>query len=157
MQRQDFRTSDKLTLQVIDSVLTIPMSVTDTALSAGLTSFAGAVTTLNVNSESDDDVTWFLPTNEAFQTVGSIFTDASDDELQNILNYHYLTDTGLPLYTSRIDKAQWNTAEGGNLRLSYDDDNSLFVNSAAVTQANILVANGVVHIIDQYALYHAQP
>ena len=124
------------------------MSITETALSAGLTSFIGAVTTANINLDSEEDATYFIPTNQAFETVGSALNDASDDELQDILNYHYL-NVGPPLYTSRISKAQWNTTEGENVRMSYNDDNSLFVNSAAVTHANILVANGVVHILDQ--------
>lgn len=153
---QNLETTKKLTIHVIDSVLTMPMSVTETALAVGLTSFLGAVTTANMDLNTNDDVTYFLPTDTAFQTVGSALNDASDDELQNILNYHYLNDTGVPLYTSNIDKARWNTAEGENVQLSYENDNSLFVNSAAVTRANMLVANGVAHVIDQYVLYDAR-
>ena len=130
--------------------------MSETVLSAGLTSWVGAVTTANVNLDFEEDATYFLPTNQAFQTVGSALDNASSDELEDVLIYHYLNHTNLPLYTSRISRAQWPTAEGENIILSYNADNNLFVNSAAVTHANILLANGVAHIIDQSVLCGAQ-
>ena len=138
-------------------MLTIPLTLSETALAAGLTSFVGAITTVNTNLDSVEDATYFVPTNDAFEAVESAMNDASDSELQDILEYHYLNSSTTPLYTSLIDSAQQETAAGQNVRLSYNDDSELFVNSAAITHANILVANGVVHIIDQCALLSTEP
>ena len=123
--------------------------MSDAALAAGLTSVLGAATKINLDWWSDDDATYFLPNNEAMRTVGSAINAASDEELQNILMYHCLNHTVSPLYTSGINSANWTTAQGEKVFLSYGDQNSLFVNSAEVVHANILVRNGVVHIIDQ--------
>jgi uncharacterized surface protein with fasciclin (FAS1) repeats len=123
--------------------------MSDAALAAGLTSALGAATKINFDWWSDDDATYFLPSNDAMRAVGSAINGASDEELQNILMYHYLNDTVSPLYTSGIDSATWTTAQGEKVSISYGDQNSLFVNSATVVHPNILVRNGVVHIIDK--------
>lgn len=137
-------------MQLIDSVLTIPLSVSETAINAGLTSFAGAVTTANLNIGQVTDGTFFAPTNEAFETVGSALT-SSDADLTSILQYHYLNgqNNDSPLYTSKISSGSQKTAEGSDVSLSYNDGSDLFVNTAAVTYANLLVQNGVIQIIDQ--------
>ena len=79
----------------IDRVLTPPLSMEDTALAAGLTSAIGAANKLNLDWWRDDDATYFMPNNEAFRKVGSALKDIPDDELRNILTYHYLNDTGI--------------------------------------------------------------
>jgi uncharacterized surface protein with fasciclin (FAS1) repeats len=113
----------------------------------------GAVINVNTNLDSVEDATYFAPTNEAFETVGSAMNDASHSELQHILEYHYINSSSSPLYNPMIDTEHYETAAGQNVRLSYNDGDNLFVNTAAVTHANVLVANGVVHIIDQYTLH----
>lgn len=124
----------------------------ETALTAGLTSFAGAVATANMDLDSITDGTFFVPTNNAFETVGSDMNAASRSELTDILEYHYLEDTSGPLYTSNVDSMRKETAGGKKVTLSYNSGNALFVNTAAVIHANILVQNGVVHIVDQYVV-----
>lgn len=121
----------------------------DTALAAGLTSAMGAANKINLDWWQDHDATYFMPTNEAFRMVGSFFNDISDDELRNILTYHYLNDTETPIYTSKMNTANWTTAGGEDVLLSQSDENELFVNTARLTRANILVQNGVMHIVDQ--------
>lgn len=41
------------------------------------------------------------------------------------------------------------TLNGANLTITIGDEGDIFVNSARVTTANVLVANGVVHVIDE--------
>ena len=121
----------------------------DTALAAGLTSAIGAANKINFDWWRDDYATYFVPNNEAFRKVGSAMNDASDDELQNVLMYHYLNNTEAPIYTTKMDNANWTTAGGEDVLLSQSDQSELFINTARITQANILVSNGVMHIIDQ--------
>ena len=120
----------------------------DTALAAGLTSAIGAANKINLDWWEDNDATYFMPNNEAFRKVGSVFDDISDNDLRDILTYHYLNDTERPLYTSTIKAANWTTA-GGEGVLSHSDTKGTFVNAAKVIQSNILVQNGVMHIIDE--------
>ena len=138
-------------MQLIESVLTIPLPLFETVLNARLTSFAGAVTTANLDVDSVSDGTFFAPTNQAFETVGSALTSASSSDLTDILRYHYISgsNSDSPLYTSRISSASEQTANGDSVSFSYNSGTDLFVNSAAVTYANLLVQNGVVQIIDQ--------
>lgn len=121
----------------------------ETALAAGLTSAIAAATKTNLDWWTDDGASYFMPTNEAFRAVGSIMSVASDDELWDVLTYHYVNDTNTPLYTSEMTEANQTTAGGENVLLSQNDDKALFVNMAAINSANILVENGVMHIIDQ--------
>lgn len=134
----------------------MPRSVLDTAVAAGLTSFAGAVNSSSIDVLAEDDCTFFVPSNEAFDRVGSIFENASSEVVDEVVLYHFINDT-TPIYTPRIDHEQWISALRENVTFSYPAADELFINSARVTQANILVENGVIYILDQYAISSPPP
>ncbi|KIX04028.1 uncharacterized protein Z518_07581 [Rhinocladiella mackenziei CBS 650.93] len=134
-------------IHIIDDALVIPPSVTDAALAAGLTSLVGAVSNASFAWTQWSNNTFFTPTNDAFESVASALTNLSPDELHTILMYHVINDT-VPIYTSRIDHENWITTTGTNITFNITADGIIFVNSAAIVQANILVANGVMHVID---------
>lgn len=46
------------------------------------------------------------------------------------------------------------TLQGANLTIRVGDDGSKFVNGAKILETDFLVANGVLHTIDGYALPH---
>jgi uncharacterized surface protein with fasciclin (FAS1) repeats len=146
---KDYDGGDGFYIHSIDRVITPPLSMADTALAAGLTSAIGAANKISLDWWQDGGATYFIPNNEAFRTVGSVFNDISDGELSNILTYHYLNDTETPIYSSRMHTGDWTTAGGEHVLLSPSDEHELFVNTAKVVQSNILVQNGVIHIIDQ--------
>lgn len=135
---------------IIDSVLTVPQSVLDTALAAGLTSFAGAVNSSNIDVLAETDCTFFVPSNDAFARVGSVFQNATSEAIDELVLYHFINDT-TPIYTPRIDHEQWISALRENVTFSYPAADELFINSARVMQANVLVENGVIYVLDQYA------
>ena len=94
-----------------------------------------------------NDATWLAPNNQAFQNVASALTSSSAD-INSILNYHLVS--GGPLYTSSISNSKYGTADGKDVTFTYGNGGtSLYVNTAAFVQANILVSDGVMHIIDQ--------
>lgn len=139
---QDFNVKNGY-IHFINKVLTLPVSVEETAAVAGLTSFAGALVTSGVNSNGND-ATWLAPNNQAFQRVAGALTG----NLPGVLNYHDVN--GGPLYTSDINKTSYGTAAGKNVKFQYGDGvSNLYVNTAAVLEANILTSNGVMHVIDQ--------
>lgn len=136
-------------MHAIDTVLTPPLSMADTALAAGLTSALAAATKVNLDWWTDPGATYFMPSNEAFRSVGSVINSASDDALRDILEYHYLNDTETPLFTTEMSNTNYTTALGKNVQISYTKGTGLNVNNAGFLQHNIIVKNGVMHVIDQ--------
>ena len=138
-------------IHIIDRTLTIPDSVTATALYSNLTSLVGATLLASFPWDNWSNATFFAPTNLAFSRIGSALTDLGQDDLHTIMMYHVINDT-TPVYTSRIDHAEWISTTGTNVTWTYpiEEGETIFINEAAVTVPNVLVANGVMHILDKY-------
>ncbi|POS70267.1 hypothetical protein DHEL01_v211338 [Diaporthe helianthi] len=135
-------------VHVIDSVLTIPASDSATAVAANLTALAGALTAADlVNTvDSAQDVTIFAPSNNAFAAIQNLAANLSTEQLSSILTYHVVQ--GTVGYSSGLTSgAQLETLNGAQVTITIDDG-GVFVNSAEVQIADVLVSNGVVHVID---------
>jgi uncharacterized surface protein with fasciclin (FAS1) repeats len=135
-------------VHMIDSVLIIPQNVSETAIQLNLTAAAGALTSASLVETVDHltDVTVFVPNNAAFAAIGSALPNLTMEQLTSILQYHVIQgvvgySTGLQNGTSLM------TVQGNNVTITVDDAD-VFVNSAKVIVADVLVANGVVHVID---------
>ncbi|KAL1859731.1 hypothetical protein Daus18300_009451 [Diaporthe australafricana] len=165
-------------VHVIDKVLTIPMSPSVTAVDMGLTSLAGALTKTNMVTAVDglSDVTIFAPSNKAFEAIGSAANGASVTDLSTILSYHVLHGSDMAMFSTSLlmggstsgttmampagmegmnmkrqamtsTPMSFATLQGGNLNVRMENG-KVFVNSAMVTTADIIVSNGVIHVID---------
>lgn len=134
-------------IHIIDTVLTLPASDSATALAANLTALAGALTATDLVStvESLSDVTIFAPSNDAFAAIGSATSNLSTEALAGILQYHVVQ--GTVGYSSVLSNTTLETVGGGNVTITIIDG-SVYVNSAKVITPDVLVANGVVHVID---------
>lgn len=169
--------SDTDTLPV-DKVLTIPMSPSVTAVDMGLTSLAGALTKTNMVTAVDglSDATIFAPSNKAFEAIGSAAEGASVTDLSSILSYHVLHGSDMAMFSTSLlmgssasgttmamagmegmnmkrqamtsTPMSFETLQGGNLNVRMENG-KVFVNSAMVTTADIIVSNGVIHVIDK--------
>jgi uncharacterized surface protein with fasciclin (FAS1) repeats len=53
-------------------------------------------------------------------------------------------------YSSLLSNTTLGTLGGGSVKISIDNDGTVFVNNARVTTPDVLVAGGVVHVIDGY-------
>ncbi len=111
------------------------------------------------------DVTVFAPNNAAFQAIGSATGNLTMMELANILEYHgkhvfrifwniiltsnSLVVNGTVAYSSTLKNETVMAMNGVNLTITVEGSD-VFVNSAKVITPNVLVANGVVHVIDKY-------
>jgi uncharacterized surface protein with fasciclin (FAS1) repeats len=135
------------TIHIINQVLAIPMNVSSTAVAAELRSLVGAVTQADLATTLDtlEDVTIFAPYDEAFAAIGSVTGELSEEQLSKILTYHVVQ--GTVGYSSGLMNMSLETVEGSNLTITVGDD-GVFVNSAKVIIPDVLVANGVVHVID---------
>ena len=135
-------------VHIIDRVLTIPQNISTTAVAANLTSAAGALTQAGLVETVDylSDVTVFVPNNAAFQAIGSALPNLTMEEVTSILTYHVVN--GTVAYSSTLmNGTSVPTVQGGNLTITIQDGD-VFVNSARVIIPDVLVANGVVHVIN---------
>ncbi|KAI9755044.1 MAG: hypothetical protein M4579_004447 [Chaenotheca gracillima] len=134
-------------IHVIDTVLTPPQNISTTAGAAGLTAIAGALTAADLVATLDSlmDVTVFVPNNDAFLAIGSALPNLTTEQLTSILEYHVIN--GTVAYSSTLSNTSVPTLAGPDVTISIVDG-SVFVNSAKVILPDILVANGVVHVID---------
>lgn len=141
----------------LDSFLIPPANFISTCPTFNLTAVGGAVvnTSLDEYVNTTPDVTIFAPNNDAFQKIGSALSDMSMEELTKVLGYHVVAGRHFVGYTSNLpNNTVLKTHQGGNLTVIFSS-NSLFVNSARLLQQDILLSNGVMHIIDNVLDYNA--
>ena len=134
-------------IHIIDEFLTIPLNVSESAIQLGLSSAVGALEAAGLVDTLDglSDVTVFVPNNEAFQRVASAIATADIMTLTSVLEYHVIN--GTVAYSTLLSNTTIPTLNGDNVTISLRD-NSVFVNGAEVIVPNVLVGNGVVHVID---------
>lgn len=137
-------------IHVIDRFLVLPETVSDTLTTANLTGLRGALNATNLLETVDTapDLTIFAPTTQAFSDIGSLLANATTEQISSILTYHVVN--GTVGYSSGIENGTTlTTLNGKNLTITIGDEGRIFVNSARVTIADVLIANGVVHVIDE--------
>lgn len=131
--------------------------IVDTAIEAGqfktlaaALEAAGLVATL----KGEGPFTVFAPTDEAFAklpagTVENLLKPENKDKLTAILTYHVVPGRVMAADVAGIDEAK--TVNGKMIDVEVDG-NSVKVNDAAVTAADIAASNGIIHIVDKVIL-----
>ncbi|KAM0354346.1 hypothetical protein ACHAPU_001390 [Fusarium lateritium] len=134
-------------IHIINRVLTIPKNLSDTAIAANLTAVAGALTEANIvsNLTNERNITVFAPSNSAFAKIGSILANLSSTDLEGILGYHVVNNT--VGYSSDLKNGSLTSSAGEKLNIKIDNG-TVYVNNAKVIVPDVLIANGVVHVID---------
>ncbi|KAF7195023.1 Fasciclin-like arabinogalactan protein [Pseudocercospora fuligena] len=145
-------------IQILDNFLIPPIDLVPTIEPFNLanppfalTAFLGALystgpnTTFQKYLNSTKDLTIFVPANVAFETVSKSLESMSPSTLQNLLSYHvmpgllysedFTNDTSLTMYSNQSTTMRFYP-------------NSFFVNSARILQSDIMIYNGVMHVID---------
>ncbi|KAK1825788.1 Fasciclin-like arabinogalactan protein [Podospora conica] len=137
------------TVHIVDSLLTVPANLSETLLVGGYTAAVGALRQGGLADVLDADgapLTVLVPSNAGFAAVGSLVADMSAEDLQLVLGYHVVQ--GRALYAAMLaDGEGVQTLQGGDVTFRREDG-GVFVNGARVLVEDVLVANGVVHIID---------
>ena len=131
--------------------------IVDTAVAAGkfktlvaAVQAAGLVDTL----KSDGPFTVFAPTDEAFAklpagTLDELLKPENKTKLQNILKYHVVPGAYKASDVMGIDSAE--TALGQKVAISHKSG-SVMIDNATVIAADVMAANGVIHVIDTVIL-----
>lgn len=145
-------------IHVIDEVLTIPLSTVLEITAANLEYF---VSILNVggylNAANADyvngiievpDVTYFIPNSAAaLANATTLIHNSSSEDLQALFQYHVVP--GFVGYSPLLTNGtSLKTAQGENVTITLQEGD-IFVNAAKVISTDWIVANGVVHVIDE--------
>jgi uncharacterized surface protein with fasciclin (FAS1) repeats len=135
-------------IHVVDNFLTIPQNISTTLDELDDTSALGAIAKSGLASGPlPANLTAFIPNNAAFQAIGSALGNISMEQLQGILGYHIVPDAVVysTMLTNGMDIT---TLTNGTIHVTIDGDN-VFANSAKVVIPNVLIKEGVVHVIDK--------
>ena len=144
-----------LTLLVVDAYTELGDEVDAAVEAAGgrtadrFTALAGAATSANLVEplESLSDVTIFCPNNDAFQKLAGTGANITDEQLAEILQYH-VVQGAVGYSTTLSNDLKLPTLAGEELTITIDEEGGVFVNNARVINSDILIANGVLHVID---------
>ncbi|KAI2470772.1 FAS1 domain-containing protein [Annulohypoxylon bovei var. microspora] len=136
------------TIHIIDSLLAIPQNLSDTLSNSNLTAAEGAIMTAKLTDILADthNVTIFAPNNDAFDAIGSIVGNLSADDLTSIVGYHVIN--GSINYSADLKNSTVMAVNGEKITITVNNG-TIYANSAKVTVPDILLSNGVVHVIDQ--------
>ena len=168
VQTTDIYTTNGI-IHVIDTVViadvelpTPPASIVDVAVSNGsFTTLVAALQATGLDTVLDDQestFTVFAPTDAAFALLGQDTIDAllaDPDTLKDILLYHVISGSEI-LQDAAITVAQSesNKVDMANLRQTALTlaDSRLYINKSAVSLADVMADNGVIHVVNQVIL-----
>ncbi len=134
-------------IQIIDNLIIPPSNITATSYNYGLTSFEGALYASKKIDEviATPNLTMFAPSNSGFQALGPAISSMTAQELATVMDYHTLT--GLIYSDGLTNGTILATKQGENITIR-QYGNNIYINSAQLLQTDILISNGVLHIID---------
>ena len=100
------------------------------------------------------DLTMFIPNNQAFASIASALENMTAAALASVMKYHAVQGNWPNFY---VGTKGWTfgqnetltTTNGENITITTTSNGTTYVNSAQVITPNLLVANGVVHVIDK--------
>lgn len=106
-------------------------------------------------------MTLFAPSNEAFRAIGSAVESLTPQQLSTVLSYHVIAGTVAfsPLIAQGLANESLATVEGGSVELTVEGDGSgrVFVDEGEVVIRDVIVANGVLHVIDKCVPLSSSP
>ncbi|KAF4945152.1 hypothetical protein FGADI_12161 [Fusarium gaditjirri] len=91
------------------------------------------------------DFTVFIPNDPAFEAIGSLLDGADLKTLQEVLKYHIVDDV---LFSTGLANVSVPSLQGADLAFTVAEDGSAWVNGAKILFTNVLLFNGVAHVID---------
>ncbi|KAM7207948.1 FAS1 domain containing protein [Naviculisporaceae sp. PSN 640] len=143
-------------VQVIDAVMRVPLPLATTARESypDLVAFVGALYKLGLYEEFNSwkDITVFLPDTKAFQHLAGRFKNEDDAAFRHILKYHVVPGRVLHAWNLENGSALTTYSRGPgqvpNTITVTRNGNYIFLNSAQVIMTDLLISNGIVHVID---------
>ncbi|KAI6377330.1 hypothetical protein MCOR25_002585 [Pyricularia grisea] len=135
-------------IHVIDHVLTVPPAPASALTKLDLKSLAESLTKANLVKTVEElkDVTIFAPADSAFAKLVSTSSTMSTEQLSRVLTYHVVN--GTVAYSNGLkDGQKVKTVNGQEVTVSVKNG-EVMVGNAKVITPDVLISNGVVHVID---------
>ncbi|KAF4923585.1 Fasciclin-like arabinogalactan protein [Colletotrichum viniferum] len=153
----DIKLGEGITIHKVDTVLSFgaPFQLftfragyraMNAALEAAHLNFAFGETGADVQGLNISDYTIFVPTDEAFKSIGSVLETADLETLQQVLQYHIIPNN--VIFSPSLGNVTVPSLQGANLTFTVLPDGSAWVNNARITFPNTILYNGVAHVID---------
>ncbi|TCD65884.1 hypothetical protein EIP91_002044 [Steccherinum ochraceum] len=161
-----------LTIWIIDHVLQIPQDFSTTVLADNLsltgvdtvlksvqtpffnstTNSTGNITLFDAFTSAFHGFTFFAPNASAIQTVQSQLQALNTSEAQNLIYNHLLN--GTTVYSPNLASQSFTTAAGETLSFIINSTGQFITDKATnitakIVQPDVLLPNGVVHVIDR--------
>lgn len=141
-------------IQVVDNLLIPPARLGETSHAFQIPSFLGGLYAAELMPDVAErkNVTIFAPRDEAFDIVGGTLEGLDVEELARVMGYHIVPDQVL-VSSSLTNGTRLETlaedASGTNQQslVIRQAGNNKYVNSAQIIQPDILIANGILHLI----------
>jgi uncharacterized surface protein with fasciclin (FAS1) repeats len=138
---------------VADSIAALPKSIAETAINTpNLSTLVAALTAGELVDvfKGTEAYTVFAPTNDAFaavqSTVDMLLKAENKSKLQNVLKYHVVA--GTVKAADLKDGQELTTLQGEKVKVSLKDG-KVYVGGAEVTNPDVAVNNGVVHMTNK--------
>jgi len=144
----DIELDDGSVVHILSNVLNFPKPCSGTAEQAQLNTLTAALdkTKLWDVVDTTPKFTCFAPTDEAFQAAGVNIDAMSEQEIGDALKYHSLV--GDVAYSTALeDGDELETMLGPKVTVS-KRDGKLFLNDVEVLTANVIMTNGVAHVLN---------
>jgi uncharacterized surface protein with fasciclin (FAS1) repeats len=153
----DIKLGPGITIHIIDQVLSFSPPFQLFTARAGYTAMNAALEAADLGFSFGEtqggaglnisDFTVFVPTNEAFEDVGSVLASADMSTLQSVLKYHFIPNN--VLFSTALGNVTVKSLAGEELTFTVLRDGSAWVNNARIVFANSILFNGVAHVIDK--------
>ncbi|KAL2141178.1 hypothetical protein VTI28DRAFT_2724 [Corynascus sepedonium] len=133
-------------VHAVDNYFTLPEGLIDTANANGQTAFTGLVSSHGLTDTFDNtpDLTYFIPANSALAMPNATRAYSS---IQNLLLGHAIPN--FVGYLPSLRNGSTYESLGGTSFTVFHDDCDYRVNNAKIILPNVIVGNGVAHVVDQ--------
>ncbi|KAJ4352734.1 hypothetical protein N0V95_004006 [Ascochyta clinopodiicola] len=155
----DIKLGEGITIHKVDTVLSFGAPFQLFTYRAGYLAINAALEAAKLNidfglsgpgttSLNISDFTIFVPTDAAFDSIGSVLETADIATLQKVLGYHIIPNN--VIFSPSLGNVTVPSLQGTNLTFTVLPDGSAWVNNARITFPNTILYNGVAHVIDRY-------
>jgi len=132
-------------IQITDGQFTLPASLSTTLQASGETTFTSLASSANLTDAFDNipASTFFIPSNEAFANAIASPSTAT----ATLLEGHVIPNF-LGYLPNLVNGSTLTTQSGSVVTVTIQGDN-YFINNAMIVSSNLILENGVAHVIDQ--------
>ncbi|KAI5239290.1 FAS1 domain-containing protein [Aureobasidium subglaciale] len=153
----DLKLGEAITIHKVDTVLSFAAPLQLFTCRAGYLNMDAVLEAANLGFDvglsgpdqkglNISDFTIFIPTNEAFDNIGSILESADLETIQDVLRYHIIPNN--VIFSPSLGNVTIPSFQGTNLTFTVLPDGTAWVNNAKITFPNTILFNCVAHVID---------